>query len=157
MAKLPMQLTTRHQFVQAAKPKTTAAKAGAAIVREVDALAGKHDGAALRDVLLDFFSARETQLKPVEMEAFFSHLVQILPRKGPATELLEWAYQSLVRISFNRKEFKRAIEFYKQYLGDCAPRCDSYFDQTYFAGLVSTASRLTPLARRMRFFLLAQL
>lgn len=157
MAKAPMQLTTRHQFVQVAKPKTVTAKAGAAIVQAVDALTDRHDGAALRDALLDFFSARETQFKPAELEAFFSCLIQVLPRKGPAAELLEWAYQSLVRIAFNRKDYKRAIEFYKQYLGDCAPRCDAYFDQTYFAGLVSTASRLTPLARRMRFFLLAQL
>lgn len=157
MAKTPLQLTTRHQFVQAAKPKTTAAKAGTAIVQAIDALAGRHDGAALRDALLDFFSVREAQFKPAELEAFFSHLIRVLPRKGPAAELLEWAYQSLVRIAFNRKEHKRAIEFYKQYLGDCAPRCDERFEQTYFAAMISTASRLTPLARRMQLFLLMQL
>ena len=80
MAKTPLQLTTRHQFVQAAKPKTTAAKAGTAIVQAVDALAGRHDGAALRDALLDFFSVREAQFKPAELEAFFSHLIRVLPR-----------------------------------------------------------------------------
>jgi hypothetical protein len=157
-AKPPLQLTTRHQFVQPRPRQSAAVREQTALARAIDALMAKHrEGAALRDAILAFFGARESRLTRPELEAFFNHLIAVLPRRGATADLLRWAYESLIRIAVKDDRQKRAMELYKRYLGDCAPHCDERFDQTYVAGLICTGSLLLPLARRERLFVLMQM
>ncbi len=153
-----LQLAIRHQFVPSGPKAAATAKPETGLARAIEALMVKYrDGTALRDAILAFFSEREPGLTRTELEAFFSQLILVLPRRGPAADLLQWAYESRIRIALKDNRQKRAMEIYKQYLGDCAPRCDERFDQTYVAALICTGSVLLPLARRLRLYVLMQL
>jgi len=157
MSKNAPQLNTRHDFVVAkARPKKAATPAG--ITSDVNALiAAEKDPGALRLAILDYFNAHQARFDAAGLDAFFSALISSLPRHAEIADFPEWAHESRIRLAFKHNQLKRSYELYLQYLGDCAPPCDERFDQTYFAGMVATGSRLTPLRRRMRVYLLVQL
>jgi O-methyltransferase len=60
-------------------------------------------------------------------------------------------------VRVNQWRMARALRVFRQYIDDCAPRCDPAYDQAYYDALVATQTSPTPLKRRLRFYSLVQL
>jgi hypothetical protein len=92
-----------------------------------------------------------------EAETLCSSVISGLPRNGESQEELIKAYEGLIEIRRSKGRSARALRVFRQYVGDCAPKCDPVYDQTYLDGLLTTGSSPAPLKRRQRFYSLVQL
>jgi hypothetical protein len=67
------------------------------------------------------------------------------------------AYGRLIIIRTGEGRTARALRLFRQYVGDCAPKCDPAYDEIYQEGLLTTQTPPLPLKRRQRFYSLVQL
>jgi len=92
-----------------------------------------------------------------EAETLCSSVISGLPRNGEGQEELIEAYEGLIEIRTSEGRSARALRVFRQYVGDCAPKCDPAYDQIYLDGLLTTRTSPVPLNRRQRFYSLVQL
>jgi O-methyltransferase len=92
-----------------------------------------------------------------DAEDLCSSVISGLPRSGEGAEELYAAYDWLVGLRWNQRRTGRALRVFRQYVEDCAPRCDPAYDQAYYDALVATGTSPAPLRRRLRFHSLVQL
>lgn len=92
-----------------------------------------------------------------EAETHCSSVISGLPRNGEGQEELVEAYEGLIEIRRSEGRSARALRVFRQYVGDCAPKCDPDYDRIYHDGLLTTRTSPVPLERRQRFYSLVQL
>lgn len=92
-----------------------------------------------------------------EAEANYLALLAGLPRDDTGRNQRIRAYECVVDIQIARNSHADAMRVFRQYLGDCAPKCDPAYDAVYCDGLLATQTSPAPLKRRERFYALANM
>jgi O-methyltransferase len=87
----------------------------------------------------------------------YSSIIAALPRNGEGQEHLIEAYDGLVTALVSERRWMRALQAFRQYVGDCAPRCEPVYDALYCDGLLTTRTSPLPFMRRQRFYSLVQI
>lgn len=99
----------------------------------------------------------ESSLAPRDaLETYRSVVLELERSAGNVGELVD-AYAGLIRLLYFHDRPSRIMRAYRKYLAECAPACDSQYDEIYCEGLVATDSCPVPFRRRERFHSLAAL
>lgn len=108
-------------------------------------------------VLLDAADRQFSEGNSQGAAVLYSSVIAGLTRDVEKREDLIEAYEGLVEALASEGRWMRALDAFRKYVGDCAPRCDPAYDKLYHDGLLTTRSSPIPFGRRQRFHALVQL